>query len=130
MKSFSQGKTMAQDSASTSATDISQGPPAPTNNNPTANIYMMTVEAHLTTRERDYGMLKYVKKDKESTNPMDPLQIKKATGEIMTRIPKGAFKKASHNPNVRDDQNYSVVEYLTQTPCVMSSLEFIQIFPS
>ena len=48
----------------------------------------------------------------------------------MTHIPKGAFKKASHNPNARATQNYSVVEDLSQTPYAMSSLEVLQSFPS
>jgi hypothetical protein len=48
----------------------------------------------------------------------------------MTRIPKGAFKKASRNPNARATHNYSVVEYLSQTPCVMSALEVLQSFPA
>jgi hypothetical protein len=51
-------------------------------------------------------------------------------GEIMTRIPKGAFKKASHNPNTRAAQNYSVVEDLSQTPCAMSTLEVLQSYPA
>jgi hypothetical protein len=48
----------------------------------------------------------------------------------MTCIPKGALKKASHNPNARATQNYSVVEDLSQTPCVMSALEVLQRCPS
>ena len=48
----------------------------------------------------------------------------------MTCIPKGAFKKASHNPNSRTAQNYSVVEDLSQTPCAMSTLEVPQSCPS
>jgi hypothetical protein len=51
-------------------------------------------------------------------------------GETMTCIPKGAFKKASHNPNASATQNYSMMEDLSQTPCVMSSLEVLQSFPS
>jgi hypothetical protein len=51
-------------------------------------------------------------------------------GEIMTRIPKGAFKKSSHNPNARAAQNYSVVEDLSQTPFAMSSLEVLQSCPA
>jgi hypothetical protein len=47
----------------------------------------------------------------------------------MTHIPKGVFNKASHNPNVRASQKYSVVEYLAQTSCVMSSLEVVHCFP-
>jgi hypothetical protein len=45
----------------------------------------------------------------------------------MTRIPKGAFKRASHNPNARAAQNYSVVEDLSQTPCAMSALEVLKV---
>jgi hypothetical protein len=48
----------------------------------------------------------------------------------MNHIPKGAFKKASHNSNARVAQNYSVVEDLAQTPCTMSALEVLQSFPS
>jgi hypothetical protein len=51
-------------------------------------------------------------------------------GETMTHIPKGAFKNTYHNPNVRDAQNYSVVEDLAQTPCAMFTLEVLQSFPS
>jgi hypothetical protein len=48
----------------------------------------------------------------------------------MTHIPKGAFKKASHNPNARAAQNYYVVEDLSQIPCAMSTLEVLQSCPS
>jgi hypothetical protein len=48
----------------------------------------------------------------------------------MTHIPKGAFKKSSHNPNASAAQNYSVVEDLSQTPCAMSTLEVLQSYPS
>ena len=48
----------------------------------------------------------------------------------MTHIPKGAFKKSSHNPNARAPQNYSVVEDLSQTPYAMSALEVLQSCPS
>jgi hypothetical protein len=75
-------------------------------------------------------MSESVEKGKEATNPPVPLQIEKTMGETMTRIPKGAFKKASHNLNARAAQNYSVVEDLAQTPCAMSSLEVLQSFPS
>jgi hypothetical protein len=94
---------MAQASTSTSTEGGSQGPP-PTNNNPTTNIYMMNVEAHLETRARDYEMPESTEKGKEATNPSNPLQIEKALGETMTHIPKGVFKKASHNPNARVSQ--------------------------
>jgi hypothetical protein len=48
----------------------------------------------------------------------------------MKHIPKSVFKKSSHNPNARATQNYSVVEDLSQTPCVMSTVEVLQSFPS
>jgi hypothetical protein len=48
----------------------------------------------------------------------------------MTCIPKGTFKKSSHNPNARAAQNYSVVEDLSQTPCAMFALEVLQRCPS
>jgi hypothetical protein len=51
-------------------------------------------------------------------------------GETMTRFPKGAFNKSSHNMNTRATQNYSMVEYLSQTPCAMSALVVLQSFPS
>jgi hypothetical protein len=91
---------------------------------------MLKGDAHIATRTHDYGMPNTSEKGKEAENPSVPLQIERTMGETMTRIPKGAFKKASHNPNVRAAQNYSVVEDLSQTPCAMSSLEVLQSFPS
>jgi hypothetical protein len=51
-------------------------------------------------------------------------------GETMTHIPKGVFKKDSHNFNARASHKYSMVEDLTQTPCAMFALEVLQSFPS
>ena len=48
----------------------------------------------------------------------------------MPNIPKGVFKKTLHNPNARAATNYSVVEYLAQTSCVMSALEVLQSCPT
>jgi hypothetical protein len=94
------------------------------------NVYMMKGNVDIETRTHDYGMPSTSEKSKEAKNPSLPLQIEKTLGETMTCIPKGAFKKASHNPNARAAQNYSVVEDLSQTPCAMSSLEVLQSFPS
>jgi hypothetical protein len=91
---------------------------------------IMKAEVNLQTMDHNYGMPKYVEKGKESPKPLPHLQIEKIMGEIMTRIPKGAFKKASHNLNARAAQNYPVMEDLAQTPCAMSSLEVLQSFPS
>jgi hypothetical protein len=130
MNPFPHGKNMAQASTSSSAEGGSQGPPASTGNTSAVNVYMLKGDAHIATRARDYRMSESTEKGKEATNPPVPLQIEKTMGETMTCIPKGAFKKDSHNLNVRAAQNYSVVEDLAQTPCAMSALEVLQSFPS
>ena len=48
----------------------------------------------------------------------------------MSEIPKAVFKKKLHNPNARLVANYSVVDDLSQTPCVMSTLEVLQSCPT
>jgi hypothetical protein len=62
---------------------------------------MMRSDAHLHTIAHNYRMPESVEKGKEASNSSPPLQIEKTVGETMTRIPKGVFKKASHNPNAR-----------------------------
>ena len=47
----------------------------------------------------------------------------------MSRIPKGVYKRASHNLNDRATPNYSILEDLTQMSCAMSALEVLQSFP-
>jgi hypothetical protein len=91
---------------------------------------MMKGDAFISTRAHDYSKPSTSEKGKEVEIPSLPLHIEKTLGEMMTRIPKGAFKKASHNPNARATQNYSVVEDLSQTPCAMSTLEVLQSCPS
>jgi hypothetical protein len=91
---------------------------------------MVRGDALITTRAHEYSKPSASEKGKEAELPSLPLQIEKTLGEMMTCIPKGAFKKASHNPNARVAQNYSVVEYLSQTPCAMSALEVLQSFPT
>jgi hypothetical protein len=91
---------------------------------------MMKSDTFIATRAHDYSKPSASEKGKEAEIPSLPLQIEKTLGETMTRIPKGAFKRASHNPNARAAQNYSVVEDLSQTPCAMSALEVLQSFPA
>jgi hypothetical protein len=91
---------------------------------------MLKGDTHIVTRSQDYRMSDSIEKGKEATNPQVPLQIEKTMGETMTHIPKGAFKKDSHNLNARVSQNYFVVEDLTQTPYTISSLEVLQRCPS
>jgi hypothetical protein len=91
---------------------------------------MMKGDAFVSTRVHDYSKPSTPEKGKEVELPSLPLQIEKTLGEEMTHIPKGTFKRASHNPNTRAAQNYSVVEDVSQTPCAMSALEVLQSFPS
>jgi hypothetical protein len=125
---FQHGQNLTQASASTKGG--SQGP-SPSSNNPTSvNVYMVRGDAFISTRAHDYSKPSTSEKGKEVELPSLPLQIEKMLGEKMTRIPKGMFKKASHNPNARATQNYSMVEDLSQTPCAMSTLEVLQSYPS
>jgi hypothetical protein len=125
---FQHGQNLTQ--ASTSTEGGSQETCPPPNNPSSANVYMVRGDAFITTRAHDYSKPSASEKGKEADLPSLPLQIEKTLGETMTRIPKGAFKKASHNPNARAAQNYSVVEDLSQTPCAMSALEVLQSCPA
>ena len=44
----------------------------------------------------------------------------------MPHMSKGVYRRASHDPNIRDSPNNSIVENLAQTPCAMSYLEVLQ----
>jgi hypothetical protein len=96
---FQHGKNLTQ--APTSVKGGSQVP-YPSLNNPTsANVYMMKGDAFISTIVHDYSKPSTYEKRKEAELPSLPLQIEKTLGETMTCIPKGAFKKYSHNPNAR-----------------------------
>jgi hypothetical protein len=111
---FQHGKNLSQASASIEGGNQEPCPPL---NNPTfTNVYMVRGDAFISTRAHDYSKLSTSEKGKEVELPSLPLQIEKMLGETMTHIPKGAFKKASHNPNARAAHNYSLVEDLSQTP--------------
>jgi hypothetical protein len=125
---FQHGQNITQASASTKRGNQEPFPPA---NNPTStNVYMVRGDTFISTRAHDYSKPSTSEKGKEVELPSLPLKIENTLGETMTHIPKGAFKKDSHNPNTRAAQNYSVVEYLSQTPCAMSTLEVLQSCPS
>jgi hypothetical protein len=126
--SFQHGKNLSQASASTKGGSQETCPPP--NNPASMNIYMVRGDAFILTRGNNYSKPSASEKGKEAEIPSLPLQIEKTLGETMTHIPKGAFKKASHNPNARATHNYSVVEDLSQTPYVMSALEVLQSCPS
>jgi hypothetical protein len=125
---FQHGQNLTQASASTEKGSHENCPPQ--NASSSANVYMMKSDAFIATRAHDYSKSSASDKGKEVEIPSFPLQIEKTLGETMTRIPKGAFKRASHNPNARAAQNYSVVEDLSQTPCAMSALEVLQSCPA
>jgi hypothetical protein len=125
---FQHGQNLTQASASTEKGSYDNCPPQ--NASSSANVYMMKSDAFIATRAHDYSKSSASDKGKEAEIPSLPLQIEKTLGETMTRIPKGAFKRASHNPNARAAQNYSVVEDLSQTPCAMSALEVLQSCPA
>jgi hypothetical protein len=125
---FQHGQNLTQASASTEGS--SQEPSPPVNNPASANVYMVRGDAFISTRAHDYSKPSTSEKGKEAELPSLPLQIEKTLGETMTHIPKGTFKKASHNPNTRATQNYSVVEDLSKTSCAMSALEVLQSCPS
>jgi hypothetical protein len=125
---FQHGKNLTQ--ASTSVEGGSQETCPPPNNSSFMNVYMVRGDSLITTRAHDCSKPSASEKGKEAEIPSLPLHIEKTLGETMTRIPKGAFKRASHNPNARAAQNYSVVEDLSQTPCAMSALEVLQSCPA
>jgi hypothetical protein len=125
---FQHGQNLTQ--ASTSSEGGSQETCPPPNNSSSANVYMVRGDAFIMTRAHKYSKPSASEKGKEAELPSLPLSVEKTLGEIVTCIPKGAFKKASHNPNARAVQNYSVVEDLSQTPCAMSALEVLQSCPA
>jgi hypothetical protein len=66
---------------------------------------MLKGDAHIETRTQNYGIPNTSEKGKEAKNPFVPLHIEKTLGETMRCIPKGVFKKSSHNPNMRVAHN-------------------------
>jgi hypothetical protein len=125
---FQHGKNLTH--ASKSIEGGNQETFLPPNNPSSMNIYMVRGDAFITTKVHSYSKSSASEKGREDDLPSLPLYIEKTSGETMTCIPKGAFKKSSHNPNARAAQNYFVVEDLSQTPCAMSALEVLQSFPT
>jgi hypothetical protein len=92
-------------------------------------INMVDAKFDIATLSRDY------RSSKASTILEDPppppnmnLQIEKP--EPLPHIMKGVLKFSTQKPNARAAQNYSIIDDLGQTPCVMSALEVIQTCPS
>jgi hypothetical protein len=87
-----------------------------------------TMIIYASTRSRDYSSPQTILGLESPPPPKMPLQIKKP--EPLPRIPKGVLKHSTHNLNARASQNYSIIEDLGQTPCVMLALEVLQTCPS
>ena len=88
---------------------------------------MVWSQTLLQTRNKNYET-ETSEKGKLIGETSNPLTIDKLV-ETMPKIPKGVFKKTLHNPNARVATNYSVVEYLAQTPCAILALEVLQSCP-
>ena len=100
----------------------------PSHQDPT--IYMMEVDVSIQTRAKKYEVLGNEPKGKEPMGALaNPLQIERPVSDLILRPPKASIKRATHNPNARAAQNYSVVEDLAQAPCAMSILEVLQSCP-
>ena len=91
----------------------------------------MVNATNIVTHVKDYG-LSQSDLGKEPAPSDISLRIEKPTDkyEALPRIPKGVLKHSGHNPNAQASQNYSIVEYLDQTPCAMSALEVLKTCPS
>ena len=104
-----------------------QNPPEANTSHGCVNMVHAT---KVVTHAKDYG-LSQLDLGKEPTPPKSPLRIEKPTDKpkVAPHIPKGFLKRSGHNSNARAAQNYSVVEDLGQTPCVMFGLEVLQTCP-
>ena len=89
---------------------------------------MVRSQTLLLTRNKNYE-IEAPEKGKSIGETSNPLTIEKPV-EPIPKILKGVFKKALHNPNARAKTNYSIVEYLVQTPCAMLALEVLQSCPT
>ena len=67
-----------------------------------------------------------------SSNPPPPndLYIERPTAKPMIRPPKGTLRCTTHNTSAIAAENYNIVEYLTQAPSAMSTLEVLQTCPA
>ena len=117
---FPQGQNIA--SISNVAGGTSRAPPDQN------YINMVQSSTLLHTRSKNYDT-EAPEKGKSVSETSNPLTIEKPVDPI-PKIPKGIFKKEFHNPKSRVASNYSVVEYLAQTPYAMSALEVLQSCPT
>ena len=69
-------------------------------------------------------------KEAPKSQTHQPLHIEKSLNDTILRITKGVLKKSMYNSNAHTTQNYSIVEDMSQDPCVMSTLNVLKSFPS
>jgi hypothetical protein len=92
-------------------------------------INMVDAKIDIATHSRDYGSSKSITSLEAPPPPLEMnLWVEKS--EPLPHIPKGVLKNSTHNPNARATQNYSIIEYMGQTPCTMLALEVLQTCPS
>ena len=76
-------------------------------------IYMMEADVSIQTRAKKYDAPRHEPTSKELVGTSaNPLQIERPVSDSILRPPKASLKRATHNPNARAAQNYSVVEDL------------------
>ena len=96
---------------------------------------------NIITQSQSYDKLeeKKIEKPSPDKNPSTsslacssngPVTIEKPNLDMILRPPKSTLRKVVFNTNARVAQFYIVVEYLTQAPFAMSTLEVLQIFPT
>jgi hypothetical protein len=95
-------------------------------------VNVMTRENTYDTPPSDQTKGKVINQPSTSTpHPSsNPLQIENPFSDAVLHPPKSVIRKATFNPNARAAENYNIVEDLAQVPCVMSTLEVLQHYPS
>ena len=75
---------------------------------------MNSLEVHLHTRNRQYGMLdnKPPLEDDISTFFNVPLQIPHCGAEVVSKVRQVPLHYMAHNPHTKDSHNYRVVDNL------------------
>ena len=66
-----------------------------------------------------------------TTPPLSgPLHLGNHIFDLVLRPPKSIIHKSIFNPSECAAKKYNIVEYFSQEPCAMSTLEVLQNFPS
>ena len=97
-----------------------------------SNITMLNSMIGLSTWAKNYDIPKAnLSKDQPSTSQSNGhINIDRPTLDLFPPHPKGETRRTIYNPNDRAIQHYSIIEYLAQERCAMSTLEVLQSCPS